>query len=76
MGKEKATERFGDFTLVRKTKPVTSSDHGKPDIIVNASAIATSDFENIKSESLSASALESDNVTLKVKPELLDIHHE
>lgn len=76
MGNEKAKERFSDFTLVTTNELVTSSDHGKHQYFVNASAIATSDFEKnrIKIDSLSAS--KSDNVSLNVKSELLDIHYD
>lgn len=74
VGKAKAKERFSDFTLITNAEPITSIDHGKHDYFVNASAIGTSNFEknSMKIEPLSAS--KSNNVTMNVKSELLDIY--
>lgn len=70
MDKVKAKERFSDFTLIKNAEPVTSTDHGKHEYFINASVVATSNFEKN-----SSSASKSNNSTLNVKSELLDIHH-
>lgn len=76
MGKVKAKERFSDFTLIRNAEPVTSTDHGKHEYFVNASAVATSNFEKNRRNIEPLSASKSNSVTQNVKSELLDIHHE
>ncbi|XP_074333262.1 uncharacterized protein LOC141671069 isoform X2 [Apium graveolens] len=76
MGKVKAKKRFSDFTLITNAEPVTSTDHGKHAYFVNASAVATSNFERNSRKIESFSASKSNNVKLNVKSELLDIHHE
>lgn len=76
MGKVKEKERFSDFTLITNAEPVTSIDHGKHDYFVNASALATSNFEKNSRKIEPLYASKSNNVTLNVKSELLDIHHE
>ncbi|KAK1352834.1 S1 motif domain-containing protein [Heracleum sosnowskyi] len=76
MGKVKAKERFSDFTLITNAEPVTSTDHGIHDYFVNASAISTSNFEKNSRKIEPLCASKSNNVTLNVKSELLDIHHE
>lgn len=76
MGKVKAKERFSDFTLITNAEPVTSSDHGKHEYFLNASAIGTSNFEKNSRKIEPLSASKSNIVTLNVKSELLNIHHE